>query len=128
MKDLSVKFNLNNLSWTVVEEDQEGAIISKAYFKITQEHQTRSYENVSFGVDVIIDGKNVQHEEFTETVDVSIPTQLDINKTIPLLLQSEKVHEIIFWVDVGDGRHTYSYVTSTVTPLEPILVPDYELN
>lgn len=131
MKDLIVKFDLNNLSWNVSEIQQEGVVLSKSYFNIEQDYETRSYDNVKYGVNITVDGVIIQHENFDEIVDITIPTKLEIKKTIPLLLQPEKVHEVIFWVEVNGDRHTYSYVTSTVTPKnppEPILAPDYELN
>ena len=131
MKDLIVKFDLNNLSWNVTEIEQESPVIHTAYLTIEQDYETRSYDNVKYGVNITVDGVIIQHEIFDEMVDTTIPTKLEIKKTIPLLLQPEKVHEVIFWVEVNGDRHTYSYVTSTLTPKdppEPILAPDYDLN
>ena len=131
MKNLIVKFDLDNLSWNVTEIEQQSPVIHTAYLTIEHNSINRSYQNIKYGVNIFVEGNNIQHDIFEEAVDISIPTKLEIKKTIPLLLQPEKIHDITFLIEVDSDRYNYSYISSTVTPKdpsEPILAPDYELN
>lgn len=129
MKDLDVKFDLNDLSWKVTEVDKDPVtILDKAYFTIRQNPESRSYSNVKFGLSILADNKVVQTESFDQDVDTSVPTMLEIKRDIPLLLKPESVNDVTFWLEVNNERYTYSYIISTVTPIEPNLGPDYVLN